>query len=249
MLNLDPALLDQDKIRFKKRKKLLLISALPVVALLIFAFFFLKTGIYNIVLSQENNNRLFTTSSLLNNVQSATNFIEPYVVYYNDGYIKLVNASTRSDLTAAEKAFRESLKYNPSDSMLCDIYGNLSYTIELQALDDMKNNDYDTAIANYNRAEGVLIKENCVNRNKKAETAWQRINDERRKAIAAINNLVDEGGDGNSTIKRVSETQLKQIEERQKTIDELGGTILRYGQGAKNNSSTNSFVGDYAPRF
>lgn len=254
MLNLDPNLLDQDKIRFKKRKKFLLVSIIPVVVLVFLALFLVRTGLYNIFLSVEVKSKTFTVTPALNDFQAIGNIIEPYIKYYNSGYIKLINASSRDNLIEAENDFRESLKNNPPESMLCTIYGNLSYSIELQAKDDMDKKDYDSAITNFNRAEGILYKEGCAEKDssgkkgsdEKSENSKYRIIDERRKAVAAANDVSDDSGDGTTNNQQISEEKLQQIKESQKKVEENGGSMLRYKQSFGNGAS---YTGSYTPRF
>ena len=49
MLNLDPQIIDQDKVRLRRRKKLLKYAIIPIILVLLIGVFFLRTGFYNIV--------------------------------------------------------------------------------------------------------------------------------------------------------------------------------------------------------
>ena len=106
-------LLDQDKIRVKKRRRLFLYASVPLIILIIASVFFLRTGIYNIIYSTSVAGESYGLPSVSNNLQRVGNLIEPYLPYYNSGYIKLIQAETSEDLAAAEADFRESLKHNP----------------------------------------------------------------------------------------------------------------------------------------
>ena len=260
MLNLDPNLINQDKIRLKKRKKLLLISAAPLVAFLVISIFFIRTGIYNIALSMDSGGREYNMTLALTGFQKVGNVLEPYIVYYNNGYIKLLNASSRPDLLAAEDYFKESLKNDPPEKMLCAVYGNLSYTIELQAKLDEEEGDYDAAVTKLYRAEGILYENGCAEKDstgktgkdEKSEAAKRRINEERRKVIAAANNDTDnpedDNNDGNDgTPQYIDEDTLQKIKERQSKVEELGGSTLRIRQITSGGGASYFGVGD--PRF
>ncbi len=140
MLNLDPALLDQNKVRLKRRKHLFKVYAAPIILLLAAAIFFGRMGIYNIFLSIEAESRTFSVSSVMNNIQISTNLVEPYVAYFNDGYMKMVNAKNDQDLDEAIKSFKESLVLNPPEEISNAIYKNISYALELKSGQGTKKN-------------------------------------------------------------------------------------------------------------
>lgn len=229
MLNLDPGLLDQDKIRLKKRKKLLAIYTVPVIVILFFAAFMIRTGIYNMFLTMEDSSKTFGTTNALNEFQKVGNILEPYIVYYNGGYIKLVNAESRFDLMSAEELFKESLKQNPPESMLCPIYGNMAYALELQADIFMSEKDYTASIVAYDRAES-LLRENGCEEEEKNQVAQDRIANKRRKAIASANNTVDEGDEDEATSRQVDEDELKELQEIQKQSMDAINSRLRLNQ-------------------
>lgn len=234
MINLDPALLDQDAIRLKRRKRLLLITLVPVLVLVIAALFFARTTIYNIMLSANNNSALYKNVATVTDIQKIGNIIEPYIAYYNGGTIKLVEAKTEDDLIGAEEEFKESLKQNPPEEALCSIYGNYSYAVELGADYKVKNKDYDGSLVEYNRAKALLYENGCADRgdqgngsDKKAEEAVDRIDSKYRKAVASANQLEnpEEGGDeGSGANQQLTESE---IEEWQKEQSDASNKSLR----------------------
>ena len=241
MVNLDPALLDQDKIRLRRRKRLLLVSIIPLLVLVFFVVFFGRTGIYNLSLSMDHNNRVYSSTPGLNNFQKFVNIIEPYLVYYNGGTFKLYEASSVDDLTLAETELRESLKNNPPEEMLCPIYVNISYSIELQADIVASEKLYDDALVLYNRAEGLLYENGCASKNssekdskdKKAETAKERVSNKRRQTIAAANNETSDGDDDGDDGKQqqIDEDTLERIKKEQTIKAENQGLIIRGALG------------------
>ena len=258
MLNLDPKLLDQDKIRLERRKRLLLISILPTILLIVLALFFGRTGLYNISLAMEKDSNTFNVSSPLTDFQKVGNIIEPYLPYYNSGYIKLISAKNYDDLTAASDNFRESLKHNPPKNMLCSIYGNLSYAIELQADLKVGSNDYDSSIALFNRAEALLYENACAAKDdkekgsdEKSENAKHRISDKRRKAIAAANNVEDDGtSDDSKKNQQISEEQLQELKDRQSnSIQDMANQLQYYKIIHGGSGRGGSSGGFYTPKF
>lgn len=252
MLNLDPALLNQDKIRLHRRKRLIVISIVPVVILFIIALFFIRTSIYNIVLSIDQNTKSYSSISAINNFQKVGNMIEPYLAYYNGGTFMLYNASSVSDLTSAEAEFRESLKNDPPEQLLCDIYVNLSYSIELQADAEMSEKTYDRALVLYNRAEGLLFENNCASKDssaedgkdEKANNAKSRIDDKRRKAVAAANDETDDGKDDKDN-KKQQQLDDETVEELKNLyIDRIDNAGL-YVRGAFGSKYTSTHPKDY----
>ncbi len=247
MLNLDPALLDQDKIRLHRRKILLIISILPATILILVALFLGRTGIYNLFLSIDTGNKLYSTSKSFNGFQKVGNIIEPYLAYYNSGIFTLYDAKTEDDLVSAELEFRESLKNNPPQEMLCHIIVNLSYSIELQADLKVSNKLYDESLALYNRADGILYENNCASKessdkkgsDKKAESAKERIADKRRKVIAAANNETDEGGENGNNQQQIDEKTLNQVREKSNSDSQNAGSYIRGMSSFKNQYSKN----------
>jgi hypothetical protein len=251
MINLDPALLDQDKIRLRRRKRLLLLSIIPLLVLLFLSLVFGRTGIYNLFLSIDHGNKLYSNVSGINNLQKIGNIIEPYIAYYNGGTFKLYEASTVDDLKEAESELKESLKNNPPEDVLCHIYVNISYSIELQGDSAASEKLYDDALVLYNRAEGVLFENNCASKNssdeaskdEKAETAKDRVSNKRRQTIAAANNeTIDNGGDDEGGKQQIDEDTLNKIKEDQTVKTENQGLIIRGGLGPSfNRKNTRSY--------
>lgn len=257
MVNLDPNLVNQDKIRLQKRKKLILVTLTPVIILILISLFFMRTGIYNIIisLSNSNNNQLAVTFT---NFQYTGNLIESYLPYYNNGYFKLLQASSTEELTNAEQDFRESLKHNPPEDKLCSIYGNLSYAIELKADLNFSTKNYSEALILYNRAESLLYENDCVNKNSSApskdqvsKNAKNRIETSRRKTVNAANNesSADNNNDKDKTNdnQEITEQDLQNINDLQRDILEQAAGNPRQGHGS--NTDKPSFNKYNEPNF
>lgn len=229
MLNLDPALLDQDKIRLKKRRRLLIWAIAPLALLLLAAIFFIKTNVYNLVLNISIAGETYGPASVVTNMQMFGNLIESHISYYNNGYLRLIQANNRDDLKSAENDFNESLKHNPPESQLCAVYGNLSYSIELQGDLSFNDKNYNEALVLYNRAESLLFENDCVSRkgdnsgkDQKSEAARKRIEEKRHKAIDAANNRTDpnsgDDGDSNNGGQELTDEQLREIMRQQQEV-------------------------------
>lgn len=249
MLNLDPRLVDQDKIRHEKRKKFFGIAVIPLIFLFIIAMFFLRTGIYNAVLSVGYNNGNYETPKTFSGLQAFVNIIEPYLAYYNRGHLKLLTSKTIDDLTSAEDDFQESLKNNPPEMQLCSIYVDLSYTLELEGDLSVESKDYDKAVILYNRAESVLYENNCAAKDSSGKTgkdelakkAKERIEEKRKYAIDAMNN-VEDGDDGEDKpeekVRELTEAELQEYKNNQEAIKYRSANALResYGMNATGHS-------------
>lgn len=256
MLELDPALLDQDKIRHTKRKKLLLFFMLPIIIFAVFAIFFLQTGISNLFIFAGTNSNNYSIAKVAIQLQSTVNLIEPYLPYYNRGYIELIEATDASGLSAAEESFKESLKYNPPESLLCPIYVNMSYAIELEADLYVEKEDYSEALVLYNRAESTLYNNNCASRDndgagqdKKAEEAKKRISKKRNDAVNKANG-VKKGDDDNqngdpASEQEIDEETLEKLKQSQEDAEQAAGK-LRYNHAFNNGAKYKS---SYEPRF
>ena len=218
MLNLDPALLDQNKVRMKKRKHLFKVYLIPILVLLAASIFFIRVGIYNIFMSLESKSQTYSVIPALNTMQIPTNLLDPYVAYYNDGYIKMINAKSHQDLDEAINSFKESLKNDPPENMQISIYGNISYALELQADKKAEISDFDNALILYNRAEAIA----------REETAKNRIIEKRNRTIAAANNTIYDGEEAQGF--QISDEKLKEIESIQQEVDENGRLNLRINQ-------------------
>lgn len=246
MVNLDLNLLDQDKIRAKKRRKLFLIAGLPLLIVFVVAMILLRTTVYNILFSAAINGKNYAMASFENDARKIGNIIEPYLAYYNSGYVNLIQAKTVDNLATAENEFRESLKNNPPEEKLCSIYVNLSYAIELKSDNLMANKKYDEAIVAYNNAEAVLYENGCAakdsskanNKDEMAGNAKKRIEEKRRKAVNAANNATDgddSDGQGNSGGKsEITEEELKELQELQDelVVEAIGNPYQAHGADA-----------------
>ena len=196
MINLDPAIVDQEKVRKQRRKKLFKITFAPIILFAAAGAFFLRPGFFNIIFpalySNSDSNGAITTSQL----QKGLNVIEPYIAYYNAGtaYIK---ASRGKE---AEEELTQSIHNNPPEDKICQVRVNLSYSIELQADKALEEKSNDQALVLLNRAEGVLYEDNCASRqsesqakDENAERAKERISQKRNNIVSAIN-----GNNGNN---------------------------------------------------
>lgn len=222
MLKLDPAILDQDTIHKNKRKFWLKIIIVPVIILLILSLLFIRPTIYNMALSASEKSAEYGTTEALTNLQLVGNFIEPYVPYYNRGLATLLKAEDKEALESSAYDFRESLKHNPPESTLCSIYGNLSYSIELEADLEVNAKNYNDALVYYNQAESILYENGCASEkegskgsDEKSETAKERIIEKRRKTVNQANSdsSEDDSLDKNDTIQEITDETLKKIKE------------------------------------
>ena len=235
-MNLDPALLDQDKIRLAKRKKYFLAALAPLVLLAFAAIFFLRTAIYNIPVASDN----YSTVISFSNIQLIANLIEPYLPFYDRGTAKLAQAQSLADLTSAEADLRTSLKNNPPEGILCSIYGNLSLSLELQGDLKVSDKNYDDALTLYNRAESLLFEHGCASKaegktgsDSIAEAAKKRLEEKRKKATDAANGVESEaeGSDEETSKQQISDEDLQKIRDSQSSQDRAAAA-LRYGIGA-----------------
>ena len=199
MLSFDPQIVNQDKIRMNKRKKLIKVATAPTLIIIIIALFFGRTGIFNLLVSIESSNNQWNLAPNAMALQTLGNIIEPYLVYYDEGYYQLVTATSSEDLDKAEESLRKSLQNNPPVEMLCSIYGNMSYIEELKADELVQAKDYNEALVVYNKAEALLYENNCASRDEyeigideMSEIAKERIEEKRRQAVEAANQEPDD---------------------------------------------------------
>lgn len=244
--------------RLERRKKLLLYVLAPLVALVMLAFFFMRTGLYNILFSINVANKSYGFPTSITEFQKFANIIEPYLAYYNSGYLKLIQSKTVEDLDAAQQDFEESLKANPPEEMLCAVYGNLSYTIELKGRYAFDSQNYNEAIVLYNQAEALLYKNGCASKDsssqagsdQQSEDAKERIKEERNQAVAAANNGGgdegngggEDGGDGDNP--DITDEQLQQINQNQQSAAQSAPGYIHPGgggQGGMNSISDPNF--------
>ncbi len=256
MLNLDPRLVDQDKIRHERRKKYFKIALIPLVFLIVIAAFFLRTSIYNLTLSIGESKRNYGPTKTLSNIQTFVNVIEPYLTFYDRGYAKLLTAQTSEDLQSAESDFQESLRKSPPESRLCSIYINYSYAIELEGDLSFKSKDYNKALIAYNRAESMLYENNCVMRGSSSEAgkdelaknAKKRLEEKRKETLDALNNIEEGDDDSGDDNKKEEQTITeKDIEDYQKSLDSKFDRAMNYLHRHTGGGNINASI--YDPRF
>ena len=198
MIDLDPAIVDQETMRKKRRKKLLLIALGPIILLVVAGVFFLRPAcadvLYRINFDGKNGGAITIAK-----MQQFANLIEPYIAYYNAG-TGLIQQNQGKE---AEKELRQSLASNPPQDKVCQVRVNLSYSIEMQADDARAGGHFDEALALLSKAEGILYENDCASKNSKkeygkdkhAEDAKKRIGGKRNQIISAIDNQYN-GGEG-----------------------------------------------------
>lgn len=241
MINLDPSIIDQESVRKKRRKKLLRISFLPVLILLLAGLFFLRQGVFDILFGIVYNNEDAGIAIALSQMQKNGNVIEPYIAYYDAGTAYLKDG----DGEKAEADLKESLKNMPPTDKICQVRVNLSYSIEIQADEAKIMQQYDRALTLYSRAEGVLLADNCANKNKngkdaKAEAAQKRISQKRSNTVAKMNNSGDDGTINEKGGLEISEEQLEKLQKNTKN-----GSIIRDEVLRRNSSSGSGGGGSY----
>lgn len=239
-LNLDPKILDQDKLRLTKRKKLLKFISLPIIFLTFISLFFLRTGVLNLVINSANSTLNYKSLKTVSNFQLLGNLIEPYLAYYDRGFANLTEASSLEDLITAEADFRESLKNNPPEAYLCYVYGNLSYTLELEADLTLKTSEPEKSLILYNRAESLLSENDCLEKEEKAKSAKERIEEKRREAVNEINNIKDDNeqddGKADDSGKEIDDKKLDEIHSERSDLESRAAGILRYSVGRGSSS-------------
>lgn len=203
MVNLDPGIVDQNKVRKTRRLQLIKTVIIPVIILAASGILFLRPGIYNIIMSMSYRGADYATAKSMSEAQDFINLFESYIAEYNAG----VSNIRLKKYNEAEENFRNSLTENPPQNMLCNIYVNLSYSIEMQGDQRAENEDLETAIELYNRAESTLYNNGCASKNEDstgkdiaAEDAKKRIADKRQsvaKEIAGANEVINQDNDKN----------------------------------------------------
>lgn len=218
MINLDPGIVDQNRVRKDKRKRLFRTMLLPLIILFVVAIIFLRPGIYNIVMSISYDNKNYGVSESISNMQTMLNPFEAYIADYNRGVANLRLAHYEQ----AEADFESSLTKNPPAEMLCKIYINLSYSIEMQADKLAARGTYDKSIELYNRAESILFSNGCAARgngagkDRNADKAKERVGEKREGAARDMaGEMGEEEGDGGSD-NPLSEDSLGKIRENNK---------------------------------
>jgi len=219
MLNLNPELVNQDKIRKLRRRRLLKIAFTPCLLLLLCSAFVFRIGVFNVVYSISYGNQNFELADSLAEGQGIGNFITPYIRFYDGGVAKLRMRNYKE----AEEDFRASLKEDPPAEVLCSIYTNLSLSIELQADSEFNKEHYDEALVLYSKAQSTLFSNGCASKDEgkekdaMAQKAKSRIDSKLSKTMNKINSVSDGDGDGDGakpTDKIITKEQEDVLEQR-----------------------------------
>ncbi|MBO4855529.1 hypothetical protein J5500_03960 [Candidatus Saccharibacteria bacterium] len=236
MLNLNPELVDQDKIRKLKRKRLLKYASVPCLLLILCSIFVFRIGIFNVVYGVSYSNQNYEVANSMAEAQGLGNVITPYLRYYDGGVAKL-----RQKMNVdAEKDFRASLKENPPEEVLCMIYTNLSLSIELQADEKFQKELYDEALILYAKAQSTLYSNGCAEKDSDAgkdalaKSAKTRIDGKMSKTMNKINSVADDDPDDPGTQspeKELSQNQINQLNERRQNQNEVSWQV-RNGVGS-----------------
>lgn len=226
MLNLNPELVNQDKIRKARRKRMLKIAALPCLALFLCSLFIFRIGVFNIVYGVSYDNQNYDVANSMTDFQGLGNIIMPYLKYYDGGVAKLNN----QDYEGAEDDFRSSLKENPPADVLCKVYVNLSLSIEFQADEKYRAESYEDALVLYTKARSTLYSNGCVDKSTddkkddskdaKAKEAAKRIDRKASTTMKKMNDMDDDGdnpsGSGQDiTMSEEQKKSLQNLKERQ----------------------------------
>ena len=237
MINLDPSLLDQDKIRKEKRKQLMKRYSVSLALLLLVALFFLSTWIYNLVYLVSYSGKNYPISEGFTETRFIANILEPYIADYNQGTARLKMGKYEE----AEKSFTESLKKSPAEDRLCQIYVNLSLSIEFQADKLLKSNSFNKSMELYGRAQTILLNNNCAKKgaessgkDSKAEIAETRLNKKLKDAADMMNHTqtADDDANTNPDEKQIDDGSLKDIQNQ--VVSPNGIRSDLYGQTNNN---------------
>jgi hypothetical protein len=222
MIDLDPAIVDQETLRKKRRKKLLLISLGPNIILVIAGLFFLRPAgtdvLYHMNFSGRNAGAVTVAR-----IQQFANLIEPYIAYYDAGTALIQQGEGKE----AEKELRQSLANDPPQDKVCKVRVNLSYSIEMQADDAREHSRFSEALALLSKAEGVLYENGCAPKNntkepakdKHAEEAKKRIDGKRNQVISAIDSDYKEQHGGSSEEQQGTDLDSEKIQTIQNMIE------------------------------
>lgn len=248
MLNLNPELVNQDKIRKARRKRMLKIAAFPCAVILIASLFVFRVGIFNIVYSVSYGNQNYDVANSMADFQGLGNVISPYIKYYDGGVAKLKNKQYEN----AEKDFRSSLKENPPEKILCNIYVNLSLSIEYQADEEFKKENYEDSLVLYTKARSTLFSNGCADKNatedndqskdKNARNSVSRIDKKASIAMNKMNSSEDVGGDDTptNTDKIITKDQERKLQKRRDSQNEIIWNVQNSVRGASGGSSCDS---------
>ena len=243
MLNLNPELVDQDKIRKGKRKRLLKYVSAPCLLLLLASIFVLRVGIFNIVYSLSYNNENFEVADSMTDAQSIGNIIMPFLKYYNSGVAKI----KREQFEEAEAAFRASLKENPPADVMCQINTNLSLSIEMQADKAYISERYDDALVLYGKAQSALYANGCASKysgegkDNKAIEAKERIDTKLAKTMNKINSRKEDegGGQGQEAGYSMNDDQKQRLNNRREAQNEVNWQLQNAIRGSKSYGCNN----------
>lgn len=233
MIDLDPAILDQESIRKKRRKKMLLIALAPIIILVLASLLFLRPGAFNILFSSAYKQSDASDAISISQFHKNINIIEQYIAPFDAGTAYLKD----SDGEKAEAEFRESLQKDPPEYAICQIRVNLSYSIELQADKAKNTGNYEDSLILYNKAEGVLYEDNCASKqekseskDEKAEEAKRRISEKRSAAVSSLNS--GSGGSGESG-EYIDDTELSEDKVQELKKELIDGNTIRNGMQQK----------------
>ena len=244
MLNLNPEIVDQERVRKMRRKRLIRYFIGPIIVLLLIGMFFLRTGVFNVAFAIVYNGGNFDSAETMANLQSFGNIVSPYIVHFDKGNTYFRKGKYKE----AEKEFRSSLKESPPESELCKIYINFSLSVEKQGDEAFNSKDFGQSLILYNSAKAILYENGGVDehdkeksKDERGKVAEERLEEKRRKADRENSRDDGDGGDdGNDqkpTTKGVSDEDLDKIKAKQNPGDlqteirlRTGGSSGSYGR-------------------
>jgi len=237
MINLDPSILDRDKVRREKRRHLLKLCAAPIAIIAIVATFFLSSWGYNLVYLISYSNHNYPIAQSATEMRFLMNVLEPYLADYNQG----VALMRMGDFKRAEDSFTRSIEEGPPEDKICQVYENLSLSIEKQADSAKTGGRYSDAIEMYSRAQSILYVTGCAGENdtagksQKSDAAEDRIAESKKGAINEMNNSYD---DLDSTLDPAREKEVTDDD-----IDQIkrDSVAPNYAQGIYRFSEKDSF--------
>ena len=222
MIDLDPAIVDQETLRKKRRKKLLLITLGPNIVLVVAGIFFLRP-VGTDILYHMNFSSRSSGAVTVARIQQFANLIEPYIAHYDAGTALIQQGEGKE----AEKELRQSLANDPPRDQVCKVRVNLSYSVEMQADNAREHSRFDEALALLSKAEGVLYENGCASKNntnepardKHAEEAKKRIDGKRNQVISAIDSEYKEQNGGSNEDQQGTDLDSEKIQAIQNMIE------------------------------
>ena len=138
-----------------------------------------------------------------------------------------------SSYVDAEADFRESLKQNPPEKVICKIYHNLSLSIEAQGDASFEEKNYEQALLFYNRAQALINDSGCARKEggenaedvAKAKASQQRIEDKHNKVVKSMTKI--EGEDQHEEIGEVNRMDEKQKERLEELRRDNGDNMVK----------------------